>query len=359
MYLHLTRALAAASTNEALEGAGLQAPPAEGKKKRNSESMLAKWAIMGQLTLTEVPHAGRIHGKFAEAFMQSLSVGELPEHFDDPEKFTLEGHATRETVDLGRGLQYSVDENESAKNAQSSAEYVNRVCALMDFAVCLGVSENPAHPTAPTARTIIEIGKVTTSAGVVETWDMVPSVGNRYKGFLRNAQEKHGLGHLRTIHQYVSARTREHLNAGRNLASGLAKAMEVMSADAIVATHGGAASDRATGARALPAKKAGGGHGGGGVLRAKDDDPPRARGGGGKKTGGYDDPTCRRYQEGHCSLGANCQYRHVCRKCGGRHGAVHCERGRRSPERRSRSPDRRGGRSPGREERRRGYGGRR
>ncbi len=107
MYLHLTRALAAASTHEALEVAGLQAPPAEGKKKRNSESMLAKWAIMAQLTLAEVPHAGRIHGKYAEAFMQSLSVGELPDFADDTEKFTLEGHATRENRGPGAWLALS------------------------------------------------------------------------------------------------------------------------------------------------------------------------------------------------------------------------------------------------------------
>ncbi len=179
-------------------------------------------------------------------------------------------------------------------------------------------------------------------------WELTPAAAYFLIDYLRRGATGRSLAEVRHFYGFVVDRISNHLDIGRNLASAFRKGGETASAATIFAMY-------------VPPKN---------EMRdafKNDKKAPRVGARGPKRSAGQIqgrpsgapmDGYCDRFQTGMCTNGANCRYRHLCRRCDREgHGEHECRRGRnrskdRSRDRDQRTHDRR--RDDGKREERRG-----
>ena len=337
--LHLLRRLAEASAQRTLAGAGLAgaSDPTRATVEDEVRGHYGELSIL--MNGLEYPTTSRIGSRHARGWLQSLSLGELPDGFVNFEKLYYEGMGPKVSgVDLGNGVRLErADDADGNASAVGVNAYLNKLGDMLNFALALGIRQNASHPSAPGARKIVEEGSVQTAGGVVTIWDFTPKICARYIDWMRRASARLDLPALRVLHSFVSARTAEHIAHGRNLASALVKGIETMSPEAIMATHGAAAGSARAGTRAEGREGQDGRSGRAGVAETRAGARPGQRTTAART--GPRDGLCDKYQSGACYLGSSCKYEHMCRRCGrASHGAGSCAE---DVRRRSRSPERR------------------
>ena len=158
-------------------------------------------------------------------------------------------------------------------------------------------------------------------------WELTPAAAYFLIDYLRRGATGRSLAEVRHFYAFVVERISNHLDIGRNLASAFRKGGETASAATIFAMYVPPKNEMRDASKHV--KKAP--HvGAQGPKRGTGQNQSRPLG---APTDGY----CDHFQKGTCTRGANCRYRHLCRRCDREgHGEHECRRGRN----RSRSRDR-------------------